>query len=87
MKNSLNRKPNQSAILLIGILLTLVALSVTIALFAVLVYFIDDPNRVESPDGQVLFVLLKGRKDAGGSFAVTQIVYGDSQQAAMTAIR
>jgi len=55
--------------------------------FAVLVYYIRDVTRVESPDERILFVMLKGRKDRGGSYLVTQIIYGDSQQAALAAAR
>jgi len=55
--------------------------------FAVLVYYIRDVTRVESPDERILFVMLKGRKDRDGAFLVTQIIYGDSQQAALAAAR
>lgn len=55
--------------------------------FAVLVYYIRDVTRVESPDERILFVMLKGRKDRSGAYLVSQIIYGDSQQAALAAAR
>jgi hypothetical protein len=49
--------------------------------FAVLVYFTGDVTHASTAEGQILFVLLKARKDAGGSYLVSQIVFGDGQQA------
>jgi hypothetical protein len=54
---------------------------------AVLVFYTGDPSQAASPDGQVLFVMLKGHKDSAGTYLVNQIVYGDSQQASMTSAR
>jgi hypothetical protein len=49
--------------------------------FAVLVYFTGDVTHADSPEGQILFVLLKARKDAAGAYSASQIVFGDGQQA------
>ena len=54
---------------------------------ATLVFFTGNVTHTETPGGQILFVLLKGRRDSSGSYLVTQIVYGDSQQAAIVAAR
>jgi hypothetical protein len=48
--------------------------------FAVLVYFTGDVTHADNPEGQILFVLLKAKKD-GDSYSVAQIVFGDGQQA------
>ena len=52
---------------------------------AVLVYFTGDATQIGAADGQILFVMLKGRKDSTGAYVTSQIVYGDSQQAAVVA--
>ena len=55
--------------------------------FAVLVFLAPDPNHPDSGDGLILFVLLKGQKDSSGAYAVSQIVFGNSQQAAVVSAR
>jgi hypothetical protein len=54
---------------------------------AVLLFFVSDTSQANTPDGKILFVMLKGRRDANGAYQITQIVYGDPQQAAMTSAR
>jgi hypothetical protein len=54
---------------------------------AVLVYFISDASQSKAADGQMLFVMLKGRQNAKGDYQVSQVVYGNSQQAAVTSAR
>jgi len=54
---------------------------------AVLVFVTGDGSQSSGADLQVFFVMLKGHSDTSRNYTVTQVVYGDSQQAAMTAAR
>jgi hypothetical protein len=54
---------------------------------AVLVLFTGDLTQSTTSDGQILFIMLKGRKDSTGAYFISQIVYGDSQQAAVVSAR
>jgi hypothetical protein len=54
---------------------------------AVLVFFTGQVTQSTTTDGQVFFVMLKGRPDSSGSYLISHIVYGDSQQAAVTSAR
>ena len=51
---------------------------------AVLVYLTANSDQTADSDGQILFVLLKARADSDDHYSINQIVYGDTQQAAVT---
>jgi hypothetical protein len=55
--------------------------------FAVMVFLKNDSGSAQAAESKVFFVLLKARSSADGSYRVTQIVYGDSQQATVAAAR
>lgn len=55
--------------------------------YAVIVYANSESAQSPTAQGGVFFVLARGRCATDGSYLVTHIVYGDSQQATMTSAR
>lgn len=47
----------------------------------VLIYLIADPSLPDSSQPQAMLVLIKGQVDSDGAYHITQIVFGDPQQA------
>jgi hypothetical protein len=47
----------------------------------VLIYLVADPIHPDSSQPQAILVLIKGQADLDGAYHVTQIVFGDPQQA------
>ncbi len=54
---------------------------------AVMVFYTGDIAHADTADAQVLFVMVRGRKDSGGAYLISQAVFGNSQQAAVVAAR
>jgi hypothetical protein len=55
--------------------------------FAVMVFYTGDVTHADTTEAQILFVMVRGRKDSSGSYVISQVVYGNSQQAAVVAAR
>jgi hypothetical protein len=54
---------------------------------AVVVFFTGEIAHADTPEGQILFVLIKGKRESSGTYLINQIVFGDPQQAAVSSAR